>query len=327
MVEFMTNICPIKVFFLVIFRLEFLFFSVKKKMVSSKQVVKTSKVKGRRKLEEKIKQHFKPKHLKTLRGILKERRKEVMWGKVTNDDGLQLFLYHLLESDSSRKMESNFGIAKSSFYHNMDKVAKLLGKWSDSVIKEGTKEEMEEVSKNEVDDDEFKDAALNVDGIHLNLEKQDHKKTKSPHHSFKLNGHGRAFQCANLQSGKWVFISKGMRPKKRDNQAMVKVRRVFNRKFNGCKVLGDCHYAPLQSKWKKTKWVCSIPKPKNRELNSSQKAWNVRQRRVRNKIELGFGKLKNRFKILQKKWNRDRKILDVYFKICLALDNLINDFI
>ena len=103
---------------------------------------------------------------------------------------------------------------------------------------------------------------------------------------------------------------------------MKKRKTEINKLFCGGDVmLGDGHYTGIVNKYKDIKVICPFRNSKKKPLTEQQVKFNKYQRKIRNKIEITFGKLSTRFNCLQNKYRGTNESHERFLRIAVSIHN------
>ena len=223
-----------------------------------------------------------------------------LYGDISIQKAVYLFLHHILYYQSYKNMEERFNVPHSNMKQIFGTISNRLVLWSNGIIIPGTRKDRLDEAKAIIKDDEFKSCTLLIDGSDFPLQKQDNLRSKSEWHSYKLKRHGLRYQVIISNSGKVRYVSRSFHPKLHDAHCVIDQKKELKELFNaGEKILADNHYSSLNRQYRRYTWVVPNRKTRSRQLSEEEEKYNKVQRRNRNKIELLFGKVKNRFHFIK----------------------------
>lgn len=144
---------------------------------------------------------------------------------------------------------------------------------------------------------------------------------KTEHWSFKLNKPGRRYHFVVNGRAKVVWKSDGYSPKQHDGAYVCDHRSMFEQNFAGGHIIGDEHYNKPKRLFVDPAFYA--PHRASGHLTNAQKKENRDHSRLRARVEMPFGWLKNTFAALEKPWAGGLEQLDYLVSYAVGIYNLL----
>jgi len=218
-----------------------------------------------------------------------------------------------------------------TFRINCQKIRKRLYWWAIINIKLGRKRDWKRAADGATSYSKFDHVYIWIDSVDFPKEKRRPYSTKDSDWSFKLKGKGRRYMFVRNARGKILKIWGGYSPKLFDGNFIELLHNDIDKEFAGAHFIGDSHFEYGNQFLTNVKIWTNANKndPEDSEgaapISKTKKsdAIYLRQhRRLRARVENGFGIMSQLFASLAIPWSEDVKQLDYLVHIAAAILNI-----
>ena len=173
-----------------------------------------------------------------------------------------------------------------------------------------------------------------MDSFDLKLQNPRGYSRKDPRWSFKLNHYGRRYMVMRNGYGKACEIWGGYSPKIYDGHFIEMIARQLERAIGGTNIIADQYFNYGNQVLRNVKIYSNIPVPSTEvqegvefegdaayRLTKEQVSYNTAHKRLRARVEGGFGAFYKLFSLIAKPWGERAKQLDYLVIIGMGVIN------
>jgi hypothetical protein len=238
-----------------------------------------------------------------------------------------------------------FNYNVKSFWHNTQCIKRQLAKWKKGTCVLGRKEEWEYAMRRVPGRQRFPDLCFWIDFTDFALTNKGGKKLKDLYWSYKCNSRRRRYMILRDGRRRYMILRDGRRrirkmwedysPKVYDGHFLEMFQDWFEKRLGGVGVIGDQHFE-WGKKLKRVKFYTAHHEPhfshNNKPdedndvqdlstLTQEQQSYNKALYKLRTRVELPFGEVKEMFKVLKGHWMERESQLDYLVWITVGILN------
>jgi hypothetical protein len=272
-----------------------------------------------------------------------EQRAPELWGMEQGDDYLEsnllLVIYKAITGVGYNALISQVDFVGpetgKTFSHNACILRAEMASWAHQYITVGTKRDWNTAAADVKRPDPFDEVNMWIDSTDVPKTRKKGVGTKHPDWSYKLNGPGRRYMLLQNGQNKILKIWGGYTPKLYDGDFLDLKKEWFRRHLDGAHVIGDDHFRKGKEYFRSKKhpkfhipYRITEAKSGNSDpdlddvLPKGKQRFNKRLHKLRSRVEIPFGWVKNSFASISTPWPEAEQQLDYLIVFAFGVHNL-----